>query len=207
MGSLGLTVRGSTARTDSTWAGSVRRKIAYDREYITRAGLRTDGRILLSTVSVVLTIDVNTAPVRRPSWISDPTKLPNLDVTVGVRGIPTRDRLSSEQEQQCADRVREVDRGGPVDIAPQVRGELGRLSCGESQRVGVLPEVPGDLAIGPEPQDDRPIVSGIDVGEAHEETGRVRGGDPRGRIIGPREESTRRPGRGIVGRGRTGVQE
>ena len=32
---------------------SVRRKIAYDREYITRAGLRTDGRILLSTVSVV----------------------------------------------------------------------------------------------------------------------------------------------------------
>jgi len=33
---------------------SVRRKIAYDREYITRAGLRTDGRILLSTVSVVL---------------------------------------------------------------------------------------------------------------------------------------------------------
>ena len=33
---------------------SVRRKIAYDREYITRAGLREDGRILLSTISVVL---------------------------------------------------------------------------------------------------------------------------------------------------------
>ncbi len=33
---------------------SVKRKIALDREYISRAGLRQDGRILLSTVGVVL---------------------------------------------------------------------------------------------------------------------------------------------------------
>lgn len=75
-----------------------------------------------ATVSVVLTIDVNTAPVVRPSWISDPTALPDLDVTVGVRGI-----RSDTGEQAFPDRPREENQEDYQVMRSAIR--LGSLSA------------------------------------------------------------------------------